>query len=397
MTTNRPKILFVSETVTLAHAARPVVLASALDPQFYEVLLAWNPRYAELFPRLPFPTVSIDVVANNVFKDALKSGKPFLNESVLRAHIEEDRRLLRKIRPNIVVGDFRLSLTISAALEKVPLWSIANPHWSPFAYFSPLTPENPILRFVPTWVCDHIMFPIFFPGAERAILAPFQKIRREAGLAPLTGGLRQLYTQGDLTLYDGHSDFTPLAGAPDTHRFLGPILWSPDHTLPDWWADVPTDRPCVYLTMGTSGDATLVAKVLGVLEKRNVSVLLAVAKHEQSFGKRNNVFVSDFLPGERAAQRADLVICNGGSGAVYQCLAAGTPVLGLASNLDQILCMRAVEKSGRGILLRSFQATPHRLANAIDRLMALGRSPVPFDLSSAPTRFAAFVKDHLFR
>lgn len=396
MVPSRSKILFVSETVTLSHAARPAVLASALDPHAYEVVLAWDPRYASLFPNLSFPTIPIRVVDNDIFNAALKTGKPFLDEATLRSHVEEDLRLLRKIQPDVVVGDFRLSLTISAALERVPLWAIANPPWSPFADFSPLMPENPALKFFPTWVCDHVLFPIVFRKAQRAILAPFQKIRREVGLAPLAGGLRQLYTQGDLTLYDGSPDFTPLVGAPPTHLFLGPILWSPAHTLPNWWTDVPTDRPCVYLNMGTSGDSTLLDRILAVLSKKNVSVMLATAKKERPSGHFKHMFVADFLPGEEAARRADLMICNGGN-VGYQSFSSGTPVLGLASNLDQILFMRSLEKTGRGLLLRSFEATPQRLANAIDRLLARPRAPTPSDPTSAPTRFAALVAERLVR
>lgn len=396
MVPSRPKILFVSETVTLSHAARPAVLASALDPHAYEVVLAWDPRYASLFPNFTFPTIPIHVVDNNIFNAALKSGKPFLDEATLLSHVEEDRRLLRKIRPDVVVGDFRLSLTISAALERIPLWSIALPTWSPFADFSPLMPENPALKFFSAWVCDHVLFPFIFRRAQQAILAPFQKIRREVGLAPLVGGLRQLYTQGDLTLYDGSSDITPLVGAPSTHLFLGPILWSPTHTLPNWWTDVPTDRPCVYLTMGTSGDSTLLDRILDILSKKRVSVLLATAKRGRPSGHFKNVFVADFLPGEQAAQRADLMICNGGN-AGYQSFLSGTPVLGLASNLDQILFMRSLENTGGGILVRSFEATPQRLANAIDVLLARPRAPTPSDPTPASARFASLVAERLAR
>ncbi|RXL56259.1 hypothetical protein EO238_33760, partial [Citrobacter sp. AAK_AS5] len=48
----RKRILFVGEAVTLAHVVRPAVLARALDPSRYEVVLACDERYLKLFGKL---------------------------------------------------------------------------------------------------------------------------------------------------------------------------------------------------------------------------------------------------------------------------------------------------------------------------------------------------------
>src|SRR5690606_21714330 len=45
MTSRRPRILFVAEAVTLAHVARPMMLAQRLDPARYDVSLATDGRY----------------------------------------------------------------------------------------------------------------------------------------------------------------------------------------------------------------------------------------------------------------------------------------------------------------------------------------------------------------
>jgi len=51
-TAGKPRILFVAEAVTLAHVARPAVLAQALDRDVYEVFFATASRYNELFPEM---------------------------------------------------------------------------------------------------------------------------------------------------------------------------------------------------------------------------------------------------------------------------------------------------------------------------------------------------------
>jgi len=63
------------------------------------------------------------------------------------------------------------------------------------------------------------------------------------------------------------------------------------------------------------------------------------------------------------------VICNGGSPTSHQALAAGVPVLGLPSNLDQFLNMQAVEASGAGVLLRADRADTGGIRLAAEHLL----------------------------
>ena len=44
-THQRKKVLFIAEAVTLAHVGRMLTLASGLNPDQFEVLVAADPRY----------------------------------------------------------------------------------------------------------------------------------------------------------------------------------------------------------------------------------------------------------------------------------------------------------------------------------------------------------------
>ena len=72
-------------------------------------------------------------------------------------------------------------------------------------------------------------------------------------------------------------------------------------------------------------------------------------------------------PAREAAARAKLVICNGGSPASQQALAAGVPVLGISSNMDQFLNMGAVVQAGAGILLRADRLDAGSSSQGCDR------------------------------
>ena len=59
----RTKVLLVADAITLAHLARPAALAAGLDPERYEVSLAYDPRLSGFirqpnFAELPLQSMS---------------------------------------------------------------------------------------------------------------------------------------------------------------------------------------------------------------------------------------------------------------------------------------------------------------------------------------------------
>jgi UDP:flavonoid glycosyltransferase YjiC (YdhE family) len=360
----KPRILFVAEAVTLAHVARPAVLARALDPSRYEVVFATDPRYNRLFPDPHFPVRAIRTIPSARFLEALAKGNPLYDAATLRAYVEEDLTLLRELNPDAVVGDFRLSLSVSARLTGTPYLTISNAYWSPYARVTYPLPELPVTRAVGVPVA-RVLFRLVRPLAFAIHSRPLNRVRREHGLPDLGFDLRRVYTDADHVLYADVPELTPTHDLPANHHFLGPIPWSPAVALPPWWDDVPTDRPAVYLTLGSSGRPELLPAVLAALAELPVSVLAATAGHPLPTRPPPNAWVGDYLPGDRAVARSDLVICNGGSLTTQQALAAGRPVIGVCGNMDQHLNMTAVERAGAGILLRSDQFRPKALCRAV--------------------------------
>jgi UDP:flavonoid glycosyltransferase YjiC (YdhE family) len=133
---------------------------------------------------------------------------------------------------------------------------------------------------------------------------------------------------------------------------------------------VPTEKPVVYVTLGSSGPGALLNLVLQGLADLPVSVIVATAGRGVPAHVPTNAFLAAFLPGSDAAARAALVICNGGSPTTHQALAAGVPVLGLPSNLDQYLNMGAVCRAGAGAVLRSGTLRAAQLRTAVSNALA---------------------------
>src|SRR6478609_11092572 len=148
-TRRRPRLLFVSEALTLAQVVRLASLAARLDPVRYEVHFACGPtdEVALLESGLePLPLFTIDR------QRALKKidrGERLYERSVIERYVDEELMLFERIQPDLVIGDFRLSLAVSARLHGIPFATLINAYMSPFAVRESFPiPDHPIVSFL---------------------------------------------------------------------------------------------------------------------------------------------------------------------------------------------------------------------------------------------------------
>lgn len=348
----RKKILFVAEAVTLAHVGRPLALAQTLDRQRYDVHFACAPGYERFLQGSQLSNWPLTSIASARFLAALAAGKPVYDAPTLSQYVLDDMRLLQQLRPDVVIGDFRLSLSVSARLVQVPYVSVINAYWSPYVTQRYQVPAIALARILPIPLAD-TLFNLVRPLAFALHSRPLNQVRRAYRMPSLGRDLRRIYTDADYVLYADIPEMFPPSDLPASHSYLGPVLWSPPVALPAWWDGLSGLRDIVYVTLGSSGQGALLPRVLQALAPLPVTVIAATAGNADVGVVPDNALVADYLPGELAAARARLVICNGGSPTSQQALAAGVPVLGIAGNLDQYLNMDGVLRAGAGALLRS--------------------------------------------
>ncbi|ADE16299.1 putative glycosyl transferase [Nitrosococcus halophilus Nc 4] len=364
----RKRILFIGEAVTLAHVVRPVVLAQSLDPQRYSVTLACDTRYHRLFAEMPFELRSIRTIPSAQFLAALAKGNPVYDRDTLRSYVREDLEIIKEVKPDLVVGDFRISLAISTRLAGMPYFTITNAYWSPYSKLPFPLPEHPMTKVLGISL-SQALFKLVRPLVFAYHTLPLNQVRREYGLPNLGYDLREIYTHADQTLYADIEGLVPTQQLPSHHHWLGPILWSPAVKFPDWWSRLPEDRPIVYVTFGSSGEGDVLPVVLQALRDLPVTVIAATAGRLVPTNPPANAWVTDFLPGTEAATRAGLVICNGGGPTTQQALAAGVPVIGIVSNMDQHLNMLCLEQVGAGIHLRAGKLNGQSLRTTSELLL----------------------------
>ena len=335
------------------------------------MFFACDSRYRSLLADLQCTYLPLESMSAEQFRRRLAAGAPVYDVRTLESYVQRDLEILQEVSPDIVIGDFRLSLFVSATVANVPWVSVGNAYWSPYA--EPLfpVPELPLTRLLGRSIGQHV-FDLARPLAFAYHTRPLNRVRRRYGLQSLGPDLRRTYSAGDWHLYADIPELVPTRDLPDNHRYIGPIAWSLSMELPSWWGRVPNDRPWVYVNMGSSGDRAALGVVLEGLASLPVAVVAATAGQPRPQWLPANVWLAEYLPGDRVAAKASVVICNGGSPTAMQALSAGVPIIGVPSNLDQYANMAHMERAGVGMLLPAGTLTAQSVRRGVERLLEAG-------------------------
>jgi UDP:flavonoid glycosyltransferase YjiC (YdhE family) len=397
----RKRILFVVENTTLSQVVRLLVMARSLDQQQYEVHFASSAFDPRIFGQTAFHKWPLFTMDKKMFLSSAEKGKSFYTEKLLRQYVDAETQLIHKVQPDIIIGDARFSLAVSAPVCSVPYAALINAYWSPFAVRDSFPmPDHPMVLLLGEKIAARY-FPKALPAIFERFAQPLNRVRQAFNLEPV-GSLLNMLTWGDYTLYPDPVELVLLKDKPDTHSFLGPILWAPAMELPAWWNELDKARPLIYVNMGSSGKVALLPIILDGLRDFSVTIVVATAGRWGTEFNHGHIFICEFIPGDIAARHAALVICNGGASTAYQALNEGVPVLGIPTNFDQYLSMTAIEEAGCGHLLRSGSLTAAKVRHAAKKMMdepAYGEAARTmqkiFGQYNAADRFNVFLEKNL--
>ena len=342
----KPRILFMAESVTLAHVVRPAQLALALKDSEYEVHFATTLEYKNRLCPEKANFHAIQCMSTQEFQNRLDRGFSVFNQSLLEKQIEEDLQLLKLLKPEIVVGDFRHSLSISARLHQTPYMGIANAYWSRFdEHIMPLPEIQPFRlmgQALSKWVLNFsrsLILPYIFQHQAK----PLNELRQKHGLSTFSN-IKDCYLDADLIGFaDAFEVVSPNPNLKMPYISLGPLVGSFQVPIPSWWNQIRSDQPLVYLNLGSTGNVKLIQPLIAELTKEPIQIILGYMMQNESavteYSSGARVFCGQILPGDLICQRADVVISNGGSGGGYQALMAGKPLIGISKNMDQRMNM----------------------------------------------------------
>ena len=363
------KILFFAEAVSFAHIGRPLVLARWAHEKGVEVHFASSESGLKKVNAddFGFTTHSIYTIEGDLFYDRANHGKFFYQKNELTQYITEEMALIKKINPDLIVSDFRLTSTISAELMGKPLLNLSNSYWSPNYSCKFPAPEFGIFGLLPQNTPECILN-LIRKGAFKFFGKELNEIRKAYGLKK-KNDFRKLYTDGTFTAYLDLPNFTKINQLPEKHFFLGPVIWSPEISDKN---EALISKDNVYISMGSTGDNQWLPQIIhsvlshhlnliisGITEKEKNALLIAIP---ELVGRS---IIKPLIQAEEVLPFCKLTICHGGSGTVYQSIASGTPVLCFPKNPDQGLVSMSVVKNNVGRYIPNKKINPTTINNLI--------------------------------
>ena len=299
------------------------------------------------------------------------------------AQVADLEEIRREWQPDVIVADFSMWGPIHVVREAAPIpvvaWStlmgtqLPGPDAPPWG-FGLAPPRSRVARAratVLTYLND-----LAATGVRRRV----DQFRGENGLPPLGcsvsafAGQSSLYLVGSLPELDYNRQDLPA-----TVHYVGACIWHPptDEDAGAALDSIPTDKPWVHVTEGTSHhqDPFVLRAAVQGLAGRPVHAVLTTGRQRdpEELGLTPlpaNVHVTRWVSHSELLPRCAAVVTTGGANTVLAALRVGVPLIVVPTTWDKPDNARRVVEAGVGVRLSSRHCTPERLGAAIEHVLA---------------------------
>ena len=364
------RILVLPDGNWLAHTSRPLEIARALRSDGAEVVFAGSGQYMRLPQELGFPVRDLHTIAPDHVMSRSRAGRvDFYDVASIDRCVEAELELYDQVRPDLVLGDFRLTAGTSCELASIPFASVLNALWTDY-YSAPLrAPEHlAVTRLIGRRLATRML-----PWIKQAIIRfdcrPFRRYRRRRGLSE-PQNIWNVW-RGDLNLMVDIPEYGPTEDLPAEFHYVGPIVWEPEIDCPDWLERLDPSRPTIYFSMGSTGNPRFFDQAVELYGDSPFQCLMTTAGLTTLADVPENFFVVDYAPGSRLLEKSDLVVCHGGNGTIYQAMRQGVPIIGIPTMHDQEFNLDRVEALGIGVHLSElkYRLLSEHLTLAVDEVL----------------------------
>lgn len=335
----------------------------------HELKFACSGKFATLAEEAGFAVSPIYTKDPNLgLNKARKIGSSY-DDLLVQKYVESEISCITESYPDLIIGDFRLTLSISAEFCKVPYASILNGYWTNYYTASHTAPESlRIFSLLGPRISD-ISFKLIRSLFLKWAAKPFNKERARRGLKPCKN-LFDVMASKELNLIVDIPEYTPLRNAPPNYNFVGPIIWEPNLEPPEWLKTLDAKKPVIYFTIGSTGFDNLLEEAISIYSDTDYQVIMTTGGAKVPHRIPSNFFVEQYAPGLKLMQVSDVVVCHGGNGTIYQALSRGVPIIGIPTMHDQWFNMERVEALGVGIRLSERNLQPDHVFDAVAKILS---------------------------
>jgi MGT family glycosyltransferase len=173
----------------------------------------------------------------------------------------------------------------------------------------------------------------------------------------------------------------PRSDLPANVRFVGAVHPQPSrgYEPPRWWNELEGDRPVVHVTQGTVDNDDLGRLIEPTIEAlAGGDAMVVVTTGGRDVGEIGvpmppNVYAAEYIPHDVLLPKVDVMITNGGYGAVQRAVSTGVPLVVAGSTEDKPEVAARVAWSGAGINLATGTPTPSMIRAAVDEILGDGQ------------------------
>jgi UDP:flavonoid glycosyltransferase YjiC (YdhE family) len=362
------KILVMPDGNWLSHVSRPFEISKILREKGYNVLFASDGHYMKLPREKGFQVLSIKTISPDHVLKCSRSGRAnWYDYKLLKECVEEDLKLFDRVKPDLVLNDFRLSLSTSCELAGIPLAVTLNAAWTNYYDVRIKAPEHLGITQILGKQFTTFLAPLIKDFILTFDCIPYNKFRREKGLNKRKN-IWDIF-RGDLNIIVDIPEYGPTKDLPSNFHYIGPIIWEPEIETPDWLERINPNRPTIYFTMGSTGHSRFFEQAIEIFKDSQYQCIMTTAGMSKLTSIPQNFFVVDYAPGSKIMEKSDVVVCQGGNGTIYQAMSKGVPIIGIPTMHDQEFNLDRVVDLGIGIHLSELKFKPAHLVEAVENIL----------------------------
>lgn len=341
------KLILIFPFNLLSHYLRCLVLADSYDKNQYQILFLHSPQYAIFVERHGYATFSCAQFQSDYVMVCTRNFDfSWLNEVELERILLSQIAAIKKYDAAIVIGDVAPTLNMAAEYTGVKYISLLNGYMTKYYAMTRKVPRmhasSNFLKVLPDKIAD-LITDFAEKMTFRKIHGPFKNLRKKHGLLYKADYISEI--EGSSNLICDLPDLFPQKKLPANYIYTGPLIYEYFDQETDWLNNISTEKPVIFVSMGSTGDWQKLAFLNHPYYSRYVII---TAGDTKKIVCAPHIISRDFVNLTQVLKKSDLMICHGGNGTIYPGIINRVYLLCLSSHFEQEWNMNALEKNGYG-------------------------------------------------